>query len=68
MEDRIATGVSKANAKIHFVHLDGVDHLLKEDLTRDSAMWYLALPFSSQLQTALVRPRSFAVDRAAAAH
>ena len=34
-EDRIATGASKASAKIDFVHLDGVDHLLKEDLARD---------------------------------
>jgi hypothetical protein len=57
MENRIATGVSKANAKIDYVHLDGVDHLLKEDLTKDSATWNQALPFSSQLQAAL---RTFA--------
>ena len=38
MEDRIATGVAKANAKIDFVHLDGVDHILKED---DARVGYL---------------------------
>jgi len=57
MEDRIASGLSKGNAKIDFVHLDGVDHLLKEDLTKDSATWNQALPFSSQLRSAL---RTFA--------
>jgi pimeloyl-ACP methyl ester carboxylesterase len=57
MEDRIASGVSRANAKLDFVHLDGVDHLLKEDLTGESATWDQALPFSSQLQAAL---RTFA--------
>ena len=53
LEDRIAAGVSKANARIDFVHLDGVDHLLKEDVTRQSATWNQALPFSTQLQSAL---------------
>jgi uncharacterized protein len=53
MEDRIAAGVSKANARIDFVHLDGVDHLLKEDLTRDPAAWNQALPFSTQLRSSL---------------
>jgi uncharacterized protein len=53
MENRIATGVAKANARIDFVHLDGVDHILKEDLTEDPATWSQALPFSSQLQAAL---------------
>jgi pimeloyl-ACP methyl ester carboxylesterase len=59
MEDGIATGVSKANARIDFVHLDGVDHLLKEDITRDPAAWNQALPFSTQLQAAL---RTFAAE------
>jgi len=59
LEDRIATGVSKANAKIDFVHLDGVDHLLKEDVARDPAVWNQALPFSTQLQAAL---RTFAAE------
>jgi len=53
MEDRIATGASNANAKIDFVHLDGVDHLLKEDVARDPAVWNQALPFSTQLRSAL---------------
>ena len=53
MEDRIAAGVAKANAKIDFVHLDGVDHLLKEDVARDPAVWNQALPFSRQLRSAL---------------
>ena len=53
MENRIATGVSKANAKIDFVHLDGVNHILKEDVARDLSTWDQALPFSTQLRSAL---------------
>jgi hypothetical protein len=53
MEGRIAAGVSKANARIDFVRLDGVDHILKEDVARDPAVWNQALPFSTQLRSAL---------------
>ena len=53
IEDRIAAGVAKAKAKIDFVHLDGVDHLLKEDVARDPAVWNQAFPFSRQLRSAL---------------
>ena len=53
MEDRIALGVAKANAKIDFVHLDGVEHILKEDIALDTAAWNQALPFSSRLRSAL---------------
>ena len=59
MEDRVATRVSNASAKIDFVHLDGVDHLPKEDVARDPAVWNQALPFSTQLQAAL---RAFAAQ------
>lgn len=53
MENRIATAVSKAHAKLDYVHLTGVDHLLKEDVALDPAVWNQALPFSNQLRTAL---------------
>ncbi len=57
-EDRIAQGLTEAQAKLDYVHLDGIDHMLKEDLTRDEAGFNQALPFSSQLRAAL---RTFAV-------
>jgi uncharacterized protein len=53
MEDRIAARASTANATVDFVHLDGVDHLLKEDIAREPAVWNQALPFSTQLSSAL---------------
>jgi uncharacterized protein len=53
MEKRIADGVTNAAAKLVRVQLDGVDHILKEDLTRDPATWNQALPFSTQLRSAL---------------
>jgi uncharacterized protein len=59
MEDGIAAAVAKANAKIDFVHLDGVDHILEEDVARDPAVWNQALPFSTQPQAAL---RTFAAE------
>ena len=53
IEDRIAAGVAKAGARIDFVHLDGVDHILKEDIAGDSAVWNQALAFSAQLRSTL---------------
>jgi len=35
------------------VHLDGVDHFLKEDITGISADYNESLPFSVQLRAAL---------------
>jgi uncharacterized protein len=53
MENRVAAGAAKANAKLDFVHLNGVDHILKQDVTRDPLTWDQALPFSPQLRLAL---------------
>ena len=50
-EDRLAAGLTQA--KLNYVHLDGVDHFLKEDITRSEAAYNQALPFSTQLQSAL---------------
>jgi hypothetical protein len=35
------------------MHLDGVDHVLKEDITKDPGTFSQPLPFSAQLRTAL---------------
>ncbi len=49
----LAAGLSKASAKLDFVHLNGVDHFLKEDITKDPAAFNQPLPFSAQLRAAL---------------
>ena len=49
----LAAGLSKAPARLDFVHLDGVDHFLKEDITKDPAAFNQPLPFSAQLRAAL---------------
>jgi dienelactone hydrolase len=51
--DSLAAGLSKASTKLDFVHLDGVDHFLKEDISRDPANYNAPLPFSTQLRAAL---------------
>jgi hypothetical protein len=51
--NRVAAGLSKASAKLDYVHLNGVDHVLKEDITRNSADFNESLPFSAQLRAAL---------------
>jgi uncharacterized protein len=51
--DHLAAGLSQASAKLDFVHLDGVDHMLKEDITKDPSAYNQALPFSAQLRAAL---------------
>ena len=51
--NRIAAGLSKAAAKLDYVHLNGVDHVLKEDITKNSATFNQPLPFSAQLRAAL---------------
>jgi pimeloyl-ACP methyl ester carboxylesterase len=33
----LAVGLSKASARLDFVHLDGIDHFLKEDITKSPA-------------------------------
>ena len=51
--DHLAAGLAQARAKLNFVHLDGVDHVLKQDSSRTSAPYTKPLPFSTQLRTAL---------------
>lgn len=58
-EDRIAAGLTEAQAKLDYVQLDRVDHMLKEDLSHDEAGFNEALPFSGQLQAEL---RTFAAE------
>jgi dienelactone hydrolase len=49
----LAAGLSKASARLDFVHLNGVNHFLKEDITKDPAAFNQPLPFSAQLRAAL---------------
>ena len=49
----LAAGLSQASAGLDFVQLDGVDHFLKEDITKDPATYNQSLPFSAQLRAAL---------------
>jgi len=51
--DHLAAGVSKASAKLDYVHLNGIDHFLKEDISRNPADFNEPLPFSAQLRAAL---------------
>ena len=51
--DHLAAGLARAHANVNFVHLVGVDHVLKEDSSRTSAYYTKPLPFSSQLRAAL---------------
>jgi uncharacterized protein len=51
--DRLAAGLSLASARLDYVHLDGVDHVLKEDISRQTADYNESLPFSAQLRAAL---------------
>jgi pimeloyl-ACP methyl ester carboxylesterase len=52
-EDHLATGLRQAATRLDYVHLDGVDHFLKEDITMQAADYNESLPFSAQLRTAL---------------
>jgi uncharacterized protein len=51
--NRIAAGLSKASARLDYVHLNGVDHVLKEDITKSPAAFKQPLPFSAQLRAAV---------------
>ena len=54
MVDHLAAGLSQASARLDYVHLDGVDHFLKEDIANDKIADYNeSLPFSAQLRAAL---------------
>ena len=52
-EDHLAAGLRQAEARLDYVHLDGVDHFLKEDITKQAADYNESLPFSAQLRAAL---------------
>ena len=51
--DHLAAGLTQDSARLDFVHLDGVDHFLKEDITQNTADYNESLPFSAQLRAAL---------------
>jgi alpha-beta hydrolase superfamily lysophospholipase len=52
-EDHLATGLRQAAMRLDYIHLDGVDHFLKEDITGSAADYNESLPFSAQLRIAL---------------
>jgi alpha-beta hydrolase superfamily lysophospholipase len=54
-ENRLAAGLAKAHAKLAYLHLDRVNHFLKEDITGNPAGYNQALPFSNQLRSELQR-------------
>src|SRR5215469_5384177 len=43
--NRLAAGLSNASARLDYVHLNGVDHVLKEDITKIPAAFGQPLPF-----------------------
>ncbi|RAU95257.1 hypothetical protein DQP58_12745 [Mycobacterium colombiense] len=51
--DALVAGLTAAGAKTDYVHLTGVDHVLKEDASRMPANYPKPLPFSAQLVGAL---------------
>jgi len=59
LEDHLAAGLAQASARLDYVHLAGVDHFLKEDIsmqvdiTTARADYNESLPFSAQLRAAL---------------
>jgi uncharacterized protein len=59
LENHLAAGLAQASARLDYVHLVGVDHFLKEDIsmqmdsTRARADCNESLPFSAQLRAAL---------------
>jgi pimeloyl-ACP methyl ester carboxylesterase len=59
LENHLAAGLAQASARLAHVHLVGVDHFLKEDISmqvnisRARADYNESLPFSAQLRAAL---------------
>jgi pimeloyl-ACP methyl ester carboxylesterase len=53
LEDHLAAGLTRTSARLDYVHLDGVSHFLKDDITQNTAGYNESLPFSAQLRTAL---------------
>ena len=52
-EDHLATGLLRASARLDYVHLNGVDHFLKEDISGIDPTNNQSLPFSAQLRAEL---------------
>jgi alpha-beta hydrolase superfamily lysophospholipase len=52
-EDHLAAGLARSSARLDYVHLDGVDHFLKEDIAGVAQTNNQSLPFSAQLRAAL---------------
>jgi uncharacterized protein len=53
LEDHLAAGLAHTSARLDYVHLDGVSHFLKDDITQNTADYNESLPFSAQLRAAL---------------
>ena len=53
LEDHLAAGLTRTSAGLDYVHLNGVSHFLKEDITQNTADYNESLPFSAQLRAAL---------------
>jgi uncharacterized protein len=53
LEDHLAAGLTRTSARLDYVHLDGVSHFLKDDVTQNTADYNESLPFSAQLRAAL---------------
>lgn len=51
--DYLVSGLTSAGTKTDYVHLTGVDHVLKDDASRTPANYTKALPLSTQLAGAL---------------
>jgi hypothetical protein len=51
--NHLAAGLAKALARLDYLHLNGVDHFLKEDISQNPADYNEPLPFSAQLRAAL---------------
>ena len=51
--DHLNAGLTLASADVSFVHLSGVDHVLKQDPGGSATNYTKPLPFSPQLQAAL---------------
>jgi pimeloyl-ACP methyl ester carboxylesterase len=51
--NHLAAGLRKPPARLDYLHLNGVDHFLKEDISQNPADFNEPLPFSAQLRAAL---------------
>jgi uncharacterized protein len=51
--DHLMSGLNSAGTKTDYVHLTGVNHVLKEDASKTPGGYTKPLPFSNQLTSAL---------------